>query len=182
METADPLIAGREAFASQDWAGTIEALSSTDALPPDANEALATARWWLDDPAGAIAAWEAAYAGYLREANTGRASRVAVTIAREYASALGNSVAANGWLGRAADALHDDEPCVERGWIALAEAERTRDPAAALAYAAVARDAARTFGDTELEIHALAGTSQGRGRPCALDRDLPHLRGGVGLE
>ena len=112
------LIAGREAFVSQDWAGAVDALGSAGPLPPDASEALAKARWWLNDAGGAIAAWEAAYAGYLRDAGTRRlAARVAVTIAREYASALGNSVAANGWLQRAADALPDDEPCAERGWI-----------------------------------------------------------------
>jgi hypothetical protein len=52
------------------------------------------------------------------------AARVAVSIAREYMSALGNPVATNGWLQRAADALLGDEPCAERGWISLAEAER----------------------------------------------------------
>jgi hypothetical protein len=48
METPDLLTAGREAFASQDWAATVDALGSTGALPPDASEALAKARWWLD--------------------------------------------------------------------------------------------------------------------------------------
>ena len=85
-----------------------------------------------------------------------------MTIAREYTSALGNPVAANGWLQRAADALPDDEPCAERGWIALAEAERTHDPARAIAHAEAALEAARAFGDTELEIHALAAMGMGR--------------------
>jgi hypothetical protein len=125
MEAPELLIAGREAFVSQDWIATVDALGSAGALPPDASEALAKARWWLDDPSGAIAAWEAAYTGYLRDADTRRlAARVAVTISREYTSALGNPVAANGWLQRAADALPDDDPCAERGWISLAEAER----------------------------------------------------------
>ncbi len=157
MDASDPLMAGRRAFASQDWAGTIDALGAADVLPPDANEALAKARWWLDDPNGAIAAWERAYAGYLRDPDTRRnAARVAVTIAREYTSALGNPVATNGWLRRAADALAGDESCAERGWISLAEAERTHDPVTAIAHAEAALEAARTFGDTELEIHALA--------------------------
>lgn len=159
MEARDLLVAGREAFASQDWAGTVDALGAADALPPDAGEALAKARWWLDDPGGAIAAWEAAYAGYLRAVGTRRdAARVAVTIAREYTAALGNPVAANGWLQRAAEALPDSEPCAERGWISLAEAERTHDPVEAIAHAEAALEAARAFGDIELEIHALAAT------------------------
>ena len=163
METPDLLIAGREAFASQDWAGTVDALGSVGRLPPDASEALAKARWWLDDPSGAIAAWEAAYIGYLRDADTRRAAaRVAVSIAREYTSALGNPVATNGWLQRAADALPGDEPCAERGWISLTEAERAHDPAATIAHAEAALEAARAFGDAELEIHSLAAMGTGR--------------------
>lgn len=163
METLDLLIAGREAFASQDWAGTVDALGSAGALPPDASEALATARWWLDDPGGAIAAWESAYTGYLRN-STGRlaAARVAVTIAREYTSALGNPVATNGWLQRAADALPDDEPCAERGWISLAESERAMDPASAITHATASLEIARAFGDSDLEIHSLAALGIGR--------------------
>ena len=163
MEPRDLLAAGLEAFALQDWSGTVDALGSAGGLPPDASEALAKARWWLDDPGGAIAAWEAAYTGYLRDADTRRAAaRVAVTIAREYTSALGNPVATNGWLQRAADALPGDEPCAERGWISLAEADRTHDPVTSIAYAEAALEAARAFGDTELEIHALAAMGIGR--------------------
>jgi len=164
METADLLIAGREAFASQDWAGTIDALGSAGALPPDAGEALATARWWLDDPGGAIAAWEDAYNGHLRARDVCAASRVAVAIAREYASVFGNAVAANGWLQLATDALRDEAPCAERGWIALAGAERARDPATAVAQAEQALEIARTFDDKQLEIHALSAIGIGRVR------------------
>src|SRR2546428_553647 len=128
MKSPDLLTAGRDAFASQDWAATVAALGAAEALPPDASEALATARWWLDDPSGAIAAWETAYIGYLRDpAHADAAARTAVTIAREYTSALGNPVAANGWLQRATDALRNEGLCPARGWISLAEAERTQD-------------------------------------------------------
>lgn len=74
MEIPDLLIAGREAFASQDWAGTVAALRMAGPLPPDASE-----------------------------------------------------------------------PCAERGWISLAEAERTHDPAEAIAHAEAALGAARAF-------------------------------------
>lgn len=176
MESTDLLIAGREAFASQDWAGTVDALGSAGPLPPDASEALAKARWWLDDPGGAIAEWEVAYTGYLRDAGTQRlAARVAVTISREYTSALGNPVAANGWLRRAADALPDDEPCAERGWISLAEAERTQDPAEMITYAGNAFEAARAFGDTELEIDALSAMGVGRVREGRISEGMDLL-------
>ena len=175
METADLLITGREAFASQDWAGTVDALGSAGALPPDASEALATARWWLDDPGGAIAAWEDAYNGYLRARESRAASRVAVTIAREYTSVFGNAVAANGWLQLAADALRDDEASAERGWIALAEAERTHEPATAIAQAEQALEIARAFGDTQLEIHALSALGMGRVRQGRISDGMDHL-------
>ena len=176
METTDHLlIAGREAFTSQDWTGTVDALGSAGALRPDASEALATARWWLDDPGGAIAAWEDAYNAYLRARESRAASRVAVTIAREYTSVFGNAVAANGWLQLATDALRDDEPCAERGWIALAEAERTHDPATAIAQAEQALEIARAFGDTELEIHALSALGMGRVRQGRISDGMDHL-------
>ncbi len=176
MEAPDLLIAGREAYASQDWAGTVDALGSAGPLPPDASEALAKARWWLDDPNGAIAAWEVAYTGYLRGADTHRAAaRAAVTIAREYTSALGNPVATNGWLQRAADALPHDELCAERGWISLAEAERARDAAVAIAHAEAALETARAFDDTELEIHALAAMGIGRVREGHINEGMDLL-------
>ncbi len=178
MEEADLLIAGREAFAAEDWAGTIEAFGATDPLPPDANEALAKARWWLDDPSGATAAWEAAYNGDLRSTDAGgarAAARVAVTIAREYTAALGNPVAANGWLQRAGDALREEPPCAEHGWIALAEAERASDPAAAIVHASSALDTARDFGDTALEIHALAAMGACRVREGRINEGMDLL-------
>jgi len=176
MGTPDLLITGREAFASQDWPGTVDALASAGALPPDASEALATARWWLDDPSGAIDAWELAYTGYLRNSDTRRrAARVAVTIAREYLSALGNPVATNGWLQRAADALPDEEPCAERGWIDLAEAERATDPSVAITHATTALEIARAFGDSELEIHALAAMGMSRVREGRISEGMDLL-------
>jgi DNA-binding CsgD family transcriptional regulator len=162
VDARDLLAEGREAFAAQDWAGANQSLGDADALPPDASELLAEARWWLDDHDGAIAAWGDAYAGYLAADERPRAARVAVAIAREYTSALGNPVAANGWLRRAADALPDDEPGVEKGWIELAEAERSHDLDAVISHAQAALDAARSFGDRELEIHALAALGVGR--------------------
>src|SRR2546426_3928772 len=146
----DLLGKGLEAFEAEDWAAVVDALEAAGSLPPEASDALAKARWWLDDPRGAIAAWEAAYTGYLGRGADGdkrSASRTAVTIAREYTSALGNEAATNGWLQRAASALRDEDPCPEHGWISLAEAERTADPSASKRLAESALDVARSFGD-----------------------------------
>lgn len=153
------LAAGRAAFDAGDWAAAAAAFADVPDREPEVSDALARARWWLDDPKGAIAAWEEAYAGYLDRGGPGdrrAASRIAVAIAREYVSALGNRVAANGWLQRAADPIRSDGPCAERGWIALAESERAPDPDAATSRAEIALAIAREFHDRELEIHALA--------------------------
>lgn len=156
---SEALAAGLASYEAGEWSAAAASLSTIDPLPPEASTILAKARWWLDDPKGAIAAWELAYASLLRrgEPNDRRAAcRAAVAIAREYTAALGNPVAANGWIQRAGDAIRDEGPCVESAWIELAEAERTSDPALSAPLAEAALTAARAHGDAELEIHALA--------------------------
>ena len=175
METPDLLATGRRAFAAQDWAIANDSLSAVDGLPPDACEILAEARWWLDDHAGAIAAWEEAYTGYLADRDPRRAARIAVAIAREYTSALGNPVAANGWIQRAAVALPDDAASAERGWIDLAEAERSKDLDEVIVHAQAALDAARAFDDRELEIHSLAALGVGRVHQGRISQGMDHL-------
>ncbi len=156
---SEALAAALASYEAGEWSAAAASLSTIDPLPPEASTILAKARWWLDDPKGAIAAWELAYASFLRrgEPNDRRAAcRAAVAIAREYTAALGNPVAANGWIQRAGDAIRDEGPCVESAWIELAEAERTSDPALSAPLAEAALTAARAHGDAELEIHALA--------------------------
>ena len=88
---------------------------------------------------------------------------------------FGNAFAANGWLQLAADALRDGGPSAEHGWIALAEAERTHDPATAIAQAERALEIARAFGDTQLEIHALSALGMGRVRQGRISDGIDHL-------
>jgi DNA-binding CsgD family transcriptional regulator len=175
MEVPDLLTEGRQAFAAQDWAAANESLAALEDLPPDASEALAESRWWLDDHAGAIAAWEDAYTGYLRARQADRAARAAVAIAREYTAALGNPVAANGWIQRAADALPDHQPSAERGWIELAQAERSTALDDVISHALAALNAARTFDDRKLEIHALAALGVGRVQQGRISEGMDHL-------
>jgi DNA-binding CsgD family transcriptional regulator len=159
MSDVDLLESGLAAFDAGEWLAAADTLAAIDELPPEACAALAKARWWLDDPHGSIAAWERAYTAHLRRDASGdrpAAVRAAVAIAREYTAALGNLVAANGWLRRAGDALRDQGECVETGWIALADAERATDPASTIPMATQALEIARSFGDAELEINALA--------------------------
>ena len=144
------------ALEAGDWAEAQAAFEAVPAelLTPEAAEGLARARWWQDDPKGAIGAWEIAYAKRLDNADRRGASRIAALVAREYSLALGNAAATNGWIQRASEALLDEGPCVELGWIALCESVRATDPAAVLRHAETALATAKDFGDRELEIYA----------------------------
>src|SRR5438552_14015736 len=141
VSNVDLLESGHSAFVAGDWLRAVEALQAIRTRPARSSEELATARWWLDDPKGAIAAWEESYGGYRDEGDVLASGRIAVTIAREYTAALGNPVAANGWLVKAR-AHAEDEPSVA-AWIALADAERATDPTAALDIATSALASAR---------------------------------------
>ena len=140
------------------WADARSSLEGVpeETLTTDAAEALARARWWQEDPRGAIAAWEIAYTRRLDVGDRRGSSLIAVAIAREYALALGNEAATNGWLERAADALRDEGPCAELGWIDICEAVRAPDPASALRRADDALKLAKDFGERELEVYARA--------------------------
>jgi tetratricopeptide (TPR) repeat protein len=73
------------------------------------------------------------------------------------ANGLGNLPAARAWFARATRLLADEPPCVEQGWVAVAEMGcEVADPDELLAAAELALDRARRFGDVELETKALA--------------------------
>ena len=65
METPD-LSVGREAFAARIGRARLRPSARLERFPPEASEALATARWWLDDPAARSRRWEDAYTAHLR--------------------------------------------------------------------------------------------------------------------
>jgi ATP/maltotriose-dependent transcriptional regulator MalT len=149
--------AGYEALASGDWeaarAAFERAVASVDA--PEALDGLGRALWWLRDVEGAVVHRERAYAGFRRDGELARAARIALWLSREYALVWRNEAAANGWLARAERLLADVAAGSEHGWLDLARAERTRDPAAAATLARAALDVALGAGDTDLELRAL---------------------------
>lgn len=74
-----------------------------------------------------------------------------------FQSILGNKVAARPWFTRAMRLVEDEEPCVEQGWVALAQMGcDVDDPAVLLARADFALERARRFADADLEMKALA--------------------------
>ena len=70
---------------------------------------------------------------------------------------LGNHTAARAWFVRASRLIEHEPPCVEQGWVAVAQLGcEVNDPAVLLARAELALGLARRFGDVNLETKALA--------------------------
>jgi DNA-binding CsgD family transcriptional regulator len=154
----DSLARGYEALASGRWEAARDAFQSalTIADSAEALDGLGRALWWLREERDAVVYRERAYAGFRRDGDLARASRIALWLSREYALAFGNEAAAGGWLARAERLLRDVAPGAERGWLDLARSERTRDAHASAHLAGAALEVALTSGDTDLELRALA--------------------------
>jgi predicted negative regulator of RcsB-dependent stress response len=152
------LASGYEALAAGNWEPARdafqEAVEATDA--PEALDGLGRALWWLRNSREAVVYRERAYAGFRRDGELARASRIALWLSREYALVFGNEAVANGWLARAERLLRDVAPGAEQGWLSLARSERTRDPNESARLAGEALAVAETAGDTDLELRALA--------------------------
>ena len=161
MEAAAPragVAQGYEALASGEWEAAREAFESAlrTEESPEALDGLGRSLWWLRRSEQAVVARERAYSGFRRDGEMARAARIALWLSREYALVWGNEAAANGWLARAERLLVDVAPGAERGWLALARSERTREPAEAARLAALALDVAVETRDVDLELRALA--------------------------
>lgn len=155
----DSRSAGLEALEAGDWALARDALeAAVESGDDDAEllDGLGRALWWTGDADRAVAWRERAYGSLSKRGDTLRAARLALWISREYATAWGNAAAANGWLARAERLLAGCEPAPEHGWLELVRAERAIDAADSLLHAEAALDHGLRFGDSDLELCALA--------------------------
>lgn len=149
---------GRAALDRGDWAAARSLL--TDALARDESAEvlylLARAVEWAGQYERAIELYERAYLA-LRE--RGECRLPALIAARElsflYAAVYGNAAAAGGWLARAQSLSAEAGDCVERGWVELAAALMTDDPAAKETHVRVAAEIAHRFDDPDLRFCAL---------------------------
>jgi ATP/maltotriose-dependent transcriptional regulator MalT len=159
IETGSRAAEGFEALARADWTAARDALEDAVAAgdeSPEVLDALGRAAWWLRDAERAVVCRERAYAGFRRAGELARAARLALWLSREYALVWRNDAAANGWLARAERLLTAVAPGAEQGWLDLARAERTDDPAEAARLARRALEVALTAGDPDLELRSLA--------------------------
>jgi hypothetical protein len=158
----DELVAdGLAALEARDWSRARTLLeqavaAAPDAPPPEVFDGLADARWWGGDVAAAIEARELAVGRWRAIGGLDRAVRGAVWIAIEYADALGHQAASDGWFARARTMAEGSTSDGASGWIALGRAALAADPAEQAENAAASLEVARTCGDAELEVLALA--------------------------
>lgn len=140
------------------WATARELFQSSlaELETPEALFGLSEASWWLGETEAAVRCGEGAYSGFRRRGDTGNAVLAAVLLYFNYRMSLGNAAAARGWLGRAARLVEEFELAPLEGWVLLLRAHDSGDPAASERWAREARELARRFGDTDLELCALA--------------------------
>jgi len=160
-ETPDAILApALAALAVGDFRGAARMLDEVVSAAPDlalAHEMLGgLALGVLDDYPRALRHLEISYRLYREIGDLAAAARGAIRLA-QVEVAGGNASGARGWLGRAKRLIDDIGPCVEEGYyrIAMMGCE-IPDVNELEASASRALEVARTFGDTNLEVRALA--------------------------
>ena len=160
----DAVRAGWEHFAQADWAAARDAFSAAlEERPgdPEALDGLGQALWWLNERDAGIERRREAYAAYRRRGDARRAGGLATYLAGEH-RIDGRAAAAAGWLARAHRLLADVGSSPETGWLAIEEAKRAEDPAAASRHAQRALDMAHELSDPDIECMALAQLGRAR--------------------
>jgi DNA-binding CsgD family transcriptional regulator/tetratricopeptide (TPR) repeat protein len=148
------------AFAVGDYRGAAEALEQIVSAAPDlavAHEMLGgLSLGVLDDYPRALRHLEISYRLYRETGELAAAARAAIEVAQVEATS-GNESGARGWLGRAKRLIDGLGPCVEEGYYRIAMMGCDIPDVTELeASSGRALEVARTFGDTNLEIRALA--------------------------
>ena len=119
-------------------------------------EGLARAAYLALDFQTAIGKWERAYAAYRGVGDQLGMIRVARTLAGMYLTIVGDRAVTSGWLARARTLLGDAADSAEAGWVALNLGMFEGDRGRREEHFRAALQAARRFGDTDLEVVTLA--------------------------
>ncbi len=149
---------GRAALRRGDWATARRAFDEAIAAEPTgaALEGSARASYLALDFGPALAGWEHAYALYRGSRQWTGAARVARLIGYMYFAVAGDRAVAAGWIARSQRLQSESGETSERGWVALNvgmfEGDRTRKEDSFRE----AIEAARRFGDVDLELVSLA--------------------------
>lgn len=147
------------ALAEGDLVGAIAHLHEAVAAGPNplARQLLGGVLFFDDDLVGARRELELAFREWKDAGETRAAALVAAALADLHTSGFGNRLVGQGWVSRARRLLGSEGRCVEQGYVELALIACEADDVGRLEQAAgIAMELAREFGDTELEVRALA--------------------------
>jgi DNA-binding CsgD family transcriptional regulator len=165
---------GWEHFAGAEWTAARDAFAAAlEEEPGDAEalDGLGRALWWSGERDAGIERRREAYAAYQARGDARRAGGLAAYLAGE-CRIDGNEAAAAGWLARARRLLADAEPGPELGWLAVEEAKRASDPAAAEQHARGALRLAHDLHDADIECMALAQVGRAAVRQGRVEEGL----------
>jgi class 3 adenylate cyclase len=172
--TADPLEAGREAYARRAWPEAYRFLQEADRdgrLEPGDLEALAKSAWWIGHADESIAGFERAYALHLEQGNRSMAAMMALTLRREYGAKMAGSVA-KAWLHRAEHLLEGEPESVAHGYLEIAYRELDFDRGnieGALAHLDLAKEIASRLDDADLPVWVAMSRAEVLGTSGRLD-------------
>jgi class 3 adenylate cyclase len=150
----------RAAFAGRAWERAHElfaAIAAERPLEAEDLERFAKAAYWVGAADGAISVREAAYEAFLARGENARAALCALTLQRQHASMLQDSLAA-AWLTRAERLLVGADESTAHGYLAIAHADGARargDLAEATTLVVRAVEIASRFDDRDLPTWAL---------------------------
>jgi DNA-binding NarL/FixJ family response regulator len=154
----EPLAAGQAALAAGDWAAARAAFEAAlaEEETPEALSGLGTTAMWQGEMEAAVALRERAYAAFSRRPDPLQAAITALSLYFLFRSNLGNVAASRGWLARAERIAEQLALPPLTAWVQCARAHDSDDPVAAEGLARAACEAARAFGDSDLELCALS--------------------------
>ena len=128
------------------------------------------------DVDGAVAHLSAAVRGFEAAGEPRGGAFACSRLGDVFANFMGNRTAARAWFARAERLVADEPPCIEQGWVAVAALGcDVDDPDALLERAELALARAREFGDTDLEIKALADGGLAHVQAGRLERGMQML-------
>lgn len=158
QEAAGLVAEGRQALREGDWTTARETFRAALEIEETAEGlfGLGEALWWDGQIPAAIEHRERAYATAKRGSDPVTAARIALRLAVDYRSNIGNIAASEGWLSRGASLVRDRELVPLEGWVRMVEGFVEVDPTSAEEHARAALEDARASGDVDLELSTLS--------------------------